>query len=240
MRRFFVQSRNIFKDKFYLDDKIQINHIRTVLRLDANDKIELFDGSGKIYECEIISLRKQQISGNIINAYSENIDLPHIALAQAFPKGNKLDDIVRMSTEVGISEFYFFESDYSVIKLKNYNIKKNDRFHRIIIEAARQSERTTIPTINDPLSFDEILQLEYDQKIILHSRNVNNSQNLVSLKKQFSTEDTILILIGPEGGFSESEIELAKDHNFYLGYLNLPILRTETAGIVASSILLSV
>jgi 16S rRNA (uracil1498-N3)-methyltransferase len=107
------------------------------------------------------------------------------------------------------------------------------------LEALRQSEGKITPKITGPFVFEEITNLEgYDIKILLHSRDVEGSINLLDIKKELNTTSKILMIIGPEGGFSPKEVKLAKKNGCKIGYLNLPILRTETAGVVANSFLL--
>lgn len=238
--RFFVEEKNIFKDKFYIDNKGDINKIRQVLRLEKGAKILMFDGIGNEHIGEIAVLRKDLISGEI----SEHIKVeipkkPHIILAQALTRTTKIDDIVRMNTEIGVEEFVFFESEYSIVKLKDFRENKIDRWQTMAIESAGQCERVSIPEIHAPISFAELLTAEADKKLMLHSRKTENSINLNMLKDVVANSKLTIIVIGPEGGFSPDEIQKGKTAGFEIVYLETPILRTETAGIVANSILLS-
>ena len=126
--RFFVEEKNVFKNKFYLDNTGDTYKVRQVLRLQKGDKLLMFDGKGNEYIGEIISLRKDLISGEVLeHKVVEQPNKPHIILAQALTRTTKIDDIVRMNTEIGVEEFIFFESEYSIVKLKNFREKNLKR-----------------------------------------------------------------------------------------------------------------
>lgn len=240
--RFFVTDESILGNRFVITDKDAVAKIRKVLRLEIASKIELNNNKGKLYVGEISDISKSEVKGNIVEekdlkeAKQDSISL---TLAQSLPKGHKMDDIIRMNTEVGVDSFLPFESKYSIVKLKNFHEKKLVRWEKIAMEAARQSERAQIPEILHPISFKDLLLEDFDRKLILHSREVSNSVDIKEIKSSLKKGVNILLAIGPEGGFSEDEIELALKNNFEVVYMNLPILRTETAGVVASGILLS-
>ncbi len=238
--RFLLDKENIYKGKFYIKSPEDILKIRHVLRLKKGDKINVFDGEGHEYEGEIEMPSKEVIIAKIINEnIEEENEKPYIILAQALTRANKIDDIERMNTEIGIAEFIFFESDHSIIKLKDFNENKFDRWIKISEEASRQAERLTVPVLSPPVSFAEILTIDADLKLILHSREIKDSHNIYKAKSEIKPNEKVLVLIGPEGGFSKMEIEVAVQSKFNPIYLDLPILRTETAGLVANGILLS-
>ncbi len=240
MHRFFVEKESIFPTKAIIEDPDSIKKIRQVLRLNVGDKIWLFDGEGGEYLASVKTLQKTGIMVDIEEKVKkEKGSKPHYIVGQALTRSTKIDEIVRMNTEIGADEFVFFESQYSIVKQKDFNENKLGRWEKIAEEATRQSERSNIPEINEPITFEEALKIEADLKIILHSRKDSSSEDLKSLKEKINSDSKILLLIGPEGGFSKREIDLAKEKDFVVGYLNLPVLRTETAGVVASAVLLS-
>lgn len=238
--RFFIEPNKIFNDKFVLENPRDIKKIRQVLRMQQGDLIILLDNNNHIYRASIGRLKKNGITGNIIakDFIEEEYNKPKIILAQALTRAGKMDDIIRMNTEIGIDSFVPFESDHSIFKLKQFKPQKLDRWTKIATEAAKQSERFAIPSIGHPISFFEVLNIPADIKILLHSRKVTNSQNIRSIKTKLTENGIILALVGPEGGFSSREIQKAIESGFTIIYLDTPILRTETAGIVLSAILL--
>lgn len=238
MPRFYIEPKNVFHGKFLITDDNVCNHLRQVLRIDKGAVIELFDGIGNQYKAEIKYLDKKQVSGLILEKTSIEEPWPYLVLAQALPRAGKADEIVRMNTEAGVSEFVFYKSEYSVPPLESYDVKKIERLQRVAIEAARQSERALMPKIRAVMKFEEILNNECDNKFILHSREVEGAISIKEIDKEALKGKTSIILIGPEGGFSPKEIEKAKSKGFTIIHLPLPILRTETAGVVAASQLL--
>ncbi|MCA9382959.1 16S rRNA (uracil(1498)-N(3))-methyltransferase [Candidatus Dojkabacteria bacterium] len=239
MHRFFIDPENISGEYFQILDTKVIKYMRSILRLNSGDQIALFDGSGFEYVAEINKITKTLVTGKISEEREIVEDWPKLMLAQALPKGNKLDDIVRMNTEIGVHEFRLFSSEYSVVKLADFRDKKLERLGRLITDASRQSERAHIPSLYAPVELSEIFQIEADMKLILHSRETTNTEDIKAIKDKLNIETSILVVIGPEGGFSEREVNLAIDNGFIAVNLKLPILRTETAGVAVSSILLS-
>lgn len=240
MRRFFIDPQNIHIDRFWIVEPKTAKHMRKVLRLKKGDRITLFDGTGNEFEAEIELITKDKVQGSLKRSYEvEAEETSRFVLAQGLPRAGKLDDIIRMNTEVGVSEFLLFESDYSQVKVGDYSKSKLERLQRVAEEAARQSERQSIPQIAEPVAFSVILEQSFDIKVILHSRITGVSVDIADIKSKIGKLDSLLIMVGPEGGFSESELEVAKEKGFTVAHMNLPILRTETAGIVASGILLS-
>lgn len=236
---FFVLKRNITGDNFLIDDPDAVKHAGKVLRLKLGDDIVLFDGEGGKYEAQISLISKREMVGEILSKTEVKSEKPYVILAQAFPKGAKLDDIVRMNTEVGVREFCFFESEFSEGKRWNFSGKKRERLEKIAQEALRQSEGAILPVFGSIKDFEGMLSVPADHKLLLHSRKVPSSEDINSLEKPLKSGQKVLVAIGPEGGFSDQEVEKARASGFKIVFLNLPILRTETAGVVATGIILS-
>ena len=228
------------RDRYYLRDDRLLKHARKVLRIEKGDKVILFDGNGISYMSEVELLSKEVMVAKVIEKMIEDKpERPEITLAQGLPKAGKIDTILRMNTEVGVRKFVLFESDYSVVKVKHYDERKMLRLGKVVQEASRQSVNNFIPEIAPASSFEELLNLKTDYKLILHTDSeVNKSIDIKSIKERIKPEDQILICIGPEGGFSDHEIQRATEKGFQLVKLDLPVLRTETAGLVACSFLL--
>jgi len=244
MVRFHVEQKDVFRDRFLISDEAVCNHLRQVLRIGKGKKIELFDGQGNLYVGEIRYLDKKQVSGMVISHEKLIEPYPYVILGQAFPKAGKADEIVRMNTEVGVSEFVFFKSEYSIPQIESYDYKKIDRLNRVVIEAVRQSERVIVPQINPACDFKDILKMKADVKVMLHPRleggiSISDLKVMINKKnRKADVQKKILVLIGPEGGFSPAEVEKAKESGFVMLKLNMPILRTETAGVVVSGIII--
>ncbi len=238
--RFFISDAEYSKGKYYLHDTDIIRHARKVLRLDKGDRVELFDGKGMVFLTEVEILSKDLLVVSLIEEYKmEGKNGLRIVMAQALPKAGKIDNILRMNTEIGVSEFVLFESDHSVVKIKDYHEAKLTRLNKIVRESARQSRNNFLPPIYGPVDFTSMIAKPADTKILLHTDNVKNeTMSLSDIKSQLKGEEQITVCIGPEGGFSKKEVEIAQSHNFQIVNLTLPILRTETAGLVVSAFLL--
>ncbi len=240
LHRFYVPAENIKKLRFLIEDESAIKHMRQVLRLEKGDPIVLFDGEGHEYDAKLGFLTKEQAAGVVNKEIKlDRTPKPAVFIAQALPRAGKFDDIVRMNTEIGVQGFVLFESEYSVAKIDNYPEAKVERLRRVALEALRQSEGIWLPDFYGPETFASALDFKADVKLVLHSRMSEQALSLKKLAETIKPEQTVLIFIGPEGGFSPTELKVAEEKGAQIVYLDLPILRTETAGIVASGILLS-
>lgn len=238
--RFYLSDYEFAKGKFYLSDSKVLNHARKVLRISKGDRVVLFDGEGTSYLSEVELLSKEVLVGRVLETQVEEFpQKPELILAQALPKAGKIETILRMNTEIGIRKFLLFESDYSIVKAKHYDEKKMTRLRKIIQEASRQSINNFIPELPTVSSFKELMSFDADYRVILHTDSSDNKIiDIKEIKKLIKVNDKVLICIGPEGGFSDLEIQDALKNGFQLVKLDLPVLRTETAGIVVSSFLL--
>lgn len=238
--RFFINKKEIKRKRFLISDPVIVKHMRLVLRMKKGDSLVLFDGEGGEYEATLGFLSKEEAAG-IISKEIIQVEpaKPALFLAQALPKAGKLDSIIRMNTELGAQGFVLFDSEYSIVKREDYSAEKVSRFARVAVEALRQSEGKIMPDFYGPMSFSEALDFKADHKLLLHSRNVKNAQNLTEVKSEIKPGEMVLVYIGPEGGFSPSELVEAESKNCSIVYMDLPVLRTETAGVAVAAILLS-
>ena len=236
--RFFVDEKSLTPRNFHIKDISVVKHIRLVLRLKKGDEIILFDGKGMEYRGKIGYLDKEQVAGLIESSWEGNLpDKPKVLLAQALPRAGKIDEIIKMNTETGVVGFILFESEYSIPKVGDYSKEKLNHLIKVSQEALRQSEGVLLPEFKGPILFKDLMEAKADHKLLLHSRD--DAESIDIKKLEVHMNETVVVAIGPEGGFSPREIELAKTKGFKLVHLNMPILRTETAGIVVSALLLS-
>lgn len=240
MDRFFVDKNNIdLENGTCIIEGEDVKHISKVLRCKVGEKLEICDKDNSEYVCEITDISKNQVDLNILekNEIKRESDLK-VKLYQGLPKSTKMEFILQKLTEVGVDEIILVSTKRSVVKVDDKKEgKKLERWERIIYEAAKQSKRGKIPTLRGVLSFDEALE---DMK--------NNDMNIcpyenektVSIKSAIRGSDinNIGIFVGPEGGFEEEEIQTLQDIDSKVVSLGPRILRTETASVVASSIVL--
>lgn len=242
MHKFFTHAENINMDegKIIGDD---VKHISKVLRLSQGEKVILNNCQGKEYLGEIISISKTEVFIKIL----ENLDINNesgveIYLFQGLPKAQKMDLIVQKGTELGITEFIPTITQRVDVKLKG-EFKKLDRLNRIALEAAKQSKRSLIPIVSEPIEFEEVLSRLKTMDIFLvpyeNAENIGIKRVVSDLRKNATINEMkkIGIMVGPEGGFDEEEINKLKDEGAFIITLGSRILRTETAGFVATSLI---
>jgi 16S rRNA (uracil1498-N3)-methyltransferase len=213
----------------------QHHYLTRVIRLRTGDRFQAIDGTGTCYLAEITAQNAQIIQ--IVSTVNRELAQP-ISLICALPKGNNFDDIVRACTELGVTTILPAISDRTLL---NPSPQKLQRWRKIAQEAAEQSERLLIPTIEEPQSLQHIFGQLPDRsaKYLCEARG-KHPHLLTSLQSTQLTDTPIIIAIGPEGGWTDGEIDLAIESHFQLVSLGSQILRTITAPIVALSIVSAV
>ncbi len=240
MDRFFVDKNNVnLENNTCFIEGEDVKHISKVLRCKIGEEIEVCDKENNEYICEIANIDKAVVELKILDKkdIKRESDLK-IKLYQGLPKGPKMEMILQKLTEVGVDEIILVQTKRSVSKVDDKKEdKKLERWERIIYEAAKQSKRGKIPRLRGILSFKEALA---DMK----NNDLNiapyENERTLSIKKAIKGVDinNIGIFVGPEGGFEESEIESIEQIGGQSVSLGPRILRTETASVVASSIVL--
>lgn len=205
-------------------------HIATVLRMSEGDEILLFDGTGRDYRAIITTVTKKHVQvriEDIIQVENESPISTH--LYQAISKGERMDIAIQKSVELGVNEITPVLSERVVVRIDEKRMhKKLEHWHKIIISACEQSGRAVIPKLHPVLTYAKLLKkLENTQSYILSPYTDNKLSSIVE------STTTCNIIIGPEGGFTENEIESARRHSITEISLGKRILRTETAPIVA-------
>ena len=238
MHKFFVDESAIDKTNIKIIGK-DVKHMRDVLRLKPNDKI-IVSNNNINYSCMITEINKQEVISKIISE-AEGTSEPkiEIILYQGLSKGSKMDFILQKGTEIGIKHFYPVATYRSVVKINEAKKEQSklERWNLITEEAAKQSKRDFIPKVDNILTFDEMIQLlDGEKNIIVPYENedmLTIGQGLESI-----VGNKIHLIIGPEGGFEDREIEKLELIGSKIVTLGQRILRTETAGFVATTIIL--
>jgi 16S rRNA (uracil1498-N3)-methyltransferase len=235
MHRFFISPDASLKQKFTIRDTAIIHQISKVLRMQVGEKIILLDNTGFEFLCEIQEINKKTISVNIIaKNQNQNEAKIKINLFQALPnKQNKFEEILKHTTEIGISQFFPIITERSSHKLRNFT-----RLQKILRESAEQSERGMIPVLAEVKKFEQALNSLKGFSLIADSFCAEPL--LSKLLPKIRMKKIVNIFVGPEGGFSKREIDFAKNNRILPFSLGGRILRTESAGVaVASAILFS-
>ena len=232
MPRFFVRSERVTDNTISIIGE-DAHHIARSLRMAVGDAVTVCDMQGNEYSCSIVSFDEdREVIAEIISAkHSQNEPKIFIRLFQALPKGDKLDTIIQKAVECGASEIIPFQSERCVVKIKNDSEdRKNQRRQKISEEAAKQCGRSVIPEIKSAVGFAEAIQMASDSELFLLCYEGDGTLPLGKILRQYDTlPTTISIMIGSEGGFSQNEVEKAKECGAVLAGLGNRILRTETA-----------
>lgn len=239
MHRFFVEKEQI-KDGYVTLVGSAAHYFSHVLRLEREEIITAFDGRGNEYKVKIDKIEKEKVSGAILKKTVSNKDtLVDINLVQGIPKGEKMDLIVQKCTELGVSKITPVLTERTIVKLNDKKrTQRKERWQRIAQEAAKQSKRFIVPEIADILTLKEFLKsLNPEEKnIILWEEEKEYS--LRGYLRENRGLEKLNVFIGPEGGFSEEEVNLLRGKNGISITLGRRILRTETAGLAALTMIL--
>jgi 16S rRNA (uracil1498-N3)-methyltransferase len=234
MARFFVPRRNL-RDNRGLIDGQELVHLRKVLRLGPGDPITLFDDSGWEHEAVIRALGAQQGELEILRSYQPERESPvQITLAVALTKGEKMDFIVEKATELGVQTIIPFVSSYSIPRLDESKIvKRGERWQKIALSAAKQCGRTRMPEISPVFEYRKLLDDAPAQTLKLICWEKEQQRSLYQVHEQRRDVEAVLIVIGPEGGFTAEEAQMAQRQGFEPVELGRRILRAETAAVTA-------
>ena len=216
MPKFFVAENQINNNKITIIGN-DVNHIKNVLRQKSGDKITICDTSKEQdYLCKIDKIEEKSIDCNIIEKLENNTESNvKVTIFQGLPKADKLELVIQKSVELGAYDITPLQMKRCVVKLEGKDeIKKNERWQKIAESAAKQCGRGFIPEVKHLINVKEICNWinEYDVIIVAYENEKENTLK-AELKKLKATDLKIGIVIGPEGGFEESDIKLLKERN---------------------------
>lgn len=241
MYHFFVEPGAIIDKTITITGK-DVNHIKNVLRMKPGEEISVstLDSSAE-YRCLVRELSDDAVTCELIFIKEEGNELPSkVYLFQGLPKADKMELIIQKAVELGVFEIIPVEMKRCVVKLDDKKASsKIARWQGISEAAAKQSKRTIIPAVTMPTSFKEAVKKasEMDNKWVPYEM-ADGMPHTRELVRNLIPGKSIAIFIGPEGGFEQSEIDLAREAGFEIITLGKRILRTETAGMVALSLIM--
>lgn len=237
MRRFYIEADQLNGQAAEITGT-EARHIRTVLRMQPGDRLELIDGSGYAYESRIQGISEDQIRVEILGRYPSAAESPlELSIALGFLKDKKMDLLIRHLTELGISRFIPVWTARGVARPPEKRIaSRMERWQSIAKEAVKQSRRDRVPEIARPLAFNEALELgcKSDKRLIFWEQA---DAGLSPEARAQQSASSVFVLIGPEGGFTEKEARMAVDKGFSLLTMGPRILRAETAAISACALI---
>ncbi len=230
-------------------------HLANVMRFSPGKRFELCDGKGRDFMAEIRTISSSIVVFDVLEEISSCSESPaYIIFCQGMLKEKKMDMLVRHLTELGISEWIPFIAERSVPKLKPERMKSRmQRWIKIAKEALNQCGRSVVPSIGRPVQFDELIRLygknikdntKYRKIIFFEKalRPIDDIRDQIECdyfgeRKRNAGSYKIVVLIGPEGGFTDNEISAAQDNGFKIYSLGPRILRAETASIASCTLL---
>ena len=240
VQRYFIDQNADVSQRFFITKKEDIHHITNVMRYDVGSKIILTFNDQTVYLCEIADITSDKIAVDLKEKQNINTELPvDVTICSGLIKADKYEWLLQKATELGASSFIAVSMERSIVKLNEAKVaKKIERWQKIIKEAAEQSYRLVIPSIQ----FESNLKLicdtidNYDYILIAYEEEAKDGElsNFKQTLQQFKAQDKVLMIFGPEGGLSENEISLFSNTSTVVG-LGPRILRAETAPLYALS-----
>lgn len=228
--RFYVPKIEFISEKMVLDSPELVKQLKNVLRVRIGEIIYLFDNSGMEYETKVENISNKEIEISLVRKYQGKLEpTVRVILYQALLKKDKWEWVLQKTTELGVSEIIPMRTEYCISDTISEN--KRERYEKIIVEATEQCGGCRMPKLGELQTFAQVLQSLQQQKIpafILHPEE--QSPSLIQATNELKE---ISLLVGPEGGFSEKEIEEAKEAGVLIVQLGQRILRAETATIIA-------
>jgi 16S rRNA (uracil1498-N3)-methyltransferase len=213
-------------------------HLKTILRAETGDLISVVTESNE-FKAEIVEI-KEDIICKIVEEINRNNETKiNITLCQGIPKLTKMETIIQQNVELGVKNFIPLITERTVVKLndKDREQKKLDRWRKIAKESSKQSKRNIIPEVEDIISVKELVErLKNENAEIIVPYELEDMKTLKEILSD--PKENYYIIIGPEGGFDIKEIKMFQEIGAHIVTLGKRILRTETAGIVASTVVM--
>lgn len=209
-------------------------HIVKVLRLKNGDHIEICDGNGRAFLGEIIN-PSALVQIKILSELDSNEPETNVVLYQSLSKGTKMDLVIQKAVELGVNEIVPVATEFSVVKI-NDSDNKTSRWRKIASEAVKQCKRSAVPLISEPVKFKDAIDNMSKHDVSLVAYECEKERKITD--DLFVDATSVGIFIGPEGGFSQAEIEYATQKGVIPVTLGKRIMRTETAAIALSAIVM--
>ena len=237
MARFFV-PKNKLRDNRGVIEGQELAHLRKVLRLLPGDHITVFDDSGWEHEAIIRRLSADQGEIEIIKSGEAGRESPlQMTVGIGLTKGEKMDFVVEKATELGVQTIAPFTSAFAIPKFDARKIAaRTARWEKIALSATKQCGRTRAPKILPLCDFQSWVTRDWGETLKLFFWENERHQSLHEAHEKYSQKKSVLLAIGPEGGFSSQEADLAQSNGFEPIQIGRRILRAETAAVAALSL----
>ena len=232
MPHFFVNSKNKTNNRITINDTENYRHIARALRARIGENLLLIDEYQIQYETIIKEISSNEIVCEIKNSYPSKRDLEFdLYLAQSPLRSDAQLTIMEKATELGVRGVYPIITDNCTLN-KSVLEKKHEKWQKVMYEASKQCERAKVPTCFEPTNLEKVLEKDFDKVLVLAERSTEISFKDFLRKNPIKKGEKVLVIIGPEGGFSQKEFDYFRSKSLPLISLGDLILKAETAVIV--------
>lgn len=241
-KRFFIKKSDLRSSTILLHEE-EHHHLSRVARIKPEEKVWLFDEQGTSYLARVEEIRKDATRLSILEKLDKVKPKVNITLAQALIKSKKMDIIIQKSTELGITNIIPVITTRVIVKVEEKIQKKIERWNKIALEAVKQSQISFLPSILSPIPLKKLIEERHEEKKLLLSENrgkylrdilIRNSGSELQIEEPPSS---VLILVGPEGGWTEEEEKYILKHGYEAVSLGRQILRAETAALCSLALI---
>lgn len=233
MRRFYARPGAVEGDRVILRDR-EAHHLAVVLRMHAGDQVVVVGEAGREHVVELTAVGPMEVLGRVVQTRSGAMPTVELTLVQAVPKGPRMDDVIRMGTELGIHRFIPVHSRRAVAEGRG----RTTRWRRIAVAASKQSRRGHVPVVDDPVLLADALAEVAASDLLLILWEGERTRTIGQVLKEAVAPHRVALVVGPEGGFEPAEVEQARSRGAHPVTLGPLVLRTETAGVVAAAMVL--
>ncbi len=237
---FYASPEKISKEVLRIEGE-EAKHILSVLRYGSGDVIDVVDGCGTKYKVKIEEISRDFLEGRILSrTHKENEPNCHLTLAQAICRKERMDFLIEKATEIGVSSIIPIVTERNLIKVSGVSSqqKKIDRWRRLAIASMKQSLRTVLPEIHDIIEFEQLLSKVKSFDLCLIASLDKDSKSIKECEQLRAGVKNILLIVGPEAGFTKEELSKAKAQGAIPISFGSRRLRTETAGVLFLSLVL--
>ena len=239
-RRFYAPPSAFTRDTVHLDTD-EARYLREVLRLKVGDQAFVFNGEGREFSCTIEEARRDSSLLKVVEEIEPaRTESPlSFTLAVALLKGEKFDLVVQKATELGVTAITPVTTKLADIRFRDQSDAKKrvTRWQRIALEAAKQSGRAALPMVGEPQTFSILVSETPSSSVrLMFSERDGNSLSQL-MKSQIKSVDSLTVVVGPEGGWTDEELNLAREHGWQVVTLGGRTLRAETAAIAVTTLL---
>lgn len=233
MTRFFILADQIRNGLVTLMGG-DVRHIQKVLRLGVGDEVECLDGHGVVYRVKLTHVEQEHVIGEIQESYKVDSEPElQITIVQGIPKGDRWDYVLQKCSEVGATVFQPLLTERTIVKIDEEQLpRKMERWQKIVMEAAEQSQRSVAPRVLAPMRLDEWLEGLSEFELVLIAWENEEEMSLRDALNEVPELKRLAIVVGPEGGFSKSEVEKILAMGGKAVSIGPRILRAETASVV--------